>query len=214
MLQGIAPIIIFQIYKLLPEVQTTLASIPIVSTSKKKQTFAIIPIYLDMTLTGLVIDAESKNIDIKTEPDTTTDGEPGSVNQSALGSITTINLKGLKGSIGLTILLSLSEVLLDKLGSQEYEITYMNGAVTVFGGLLHGFSYDQGGDDDLYNIKIELSRGRPKTKPVEVGQDPTAVRLGTTGATPPATAPTVTVPPGGANTGKSAIQPNVSVPRT
>lgn len=208
MLDGQEPIIIFQIYKKIPD--ATAAKIPLVSAATKKQTYAIIPIYLSESITGLFVDNEAKNIDIETNPDSLTDGTPGNVNQKNLGSITTINLKARAGSPGLTILLALSELILDKLASQEYEITYMRAGVTVFGGLIHSFSYELGGNDDLYRIKIELSRGRPKTKQVTVSEDPTAVRLGSTGITPAANAPTVTVPEGGATTGQSQIQPNVT----
>jgi len=209
MLDGIAPIVIFQIYKNIPDPGSSASAIPVVAGAYKRQTFAVIPLYLDENLTGLQIDNNSKQIDIETKPDTLTNGEAGNVNQSSLGSVTKITLKGKKGSVGLTILLALSEQMLDKLASQEYEITYMNGAVTVFGGLIHSFGFEPGTDDDLYRITIELSRGRAKNKTVSVGEDPTATRLGTQGVTPPANAPTVSVPAGGSSAGQSQIQPNV-----
>lgn len=203
MLGNLDPIIIFKLYKILPTAQQTLAKIPLTSQSKTKATYAIIPIYLSETITGIYIDNESKNIDIDTDTTSLNTGDPALVNQKALGSITTVNLIGKQGSIGLTILLALSELILDKVASQEYEITYMHGGVTVFAGLIHSFSYDQGTDNDLYKIKIELSKGRPKSKSVQVAEDPNSVRLGTTGATPPANAPTVS----GGSSGTSQIAP-------
>lgn len=212
MLAGIDPIIIFQLYKLLPVTQATLAKIPLTSSDKKKVTFAVIPIYLSESITGIYIDTESKNIDINTDTNTLTNGEPSPINQNALASITTVNLVAKQGSVGLTILLALSELILDKVTSQEYEITYCHGAVNVFGGLIHSFSYEQGTNDDLYKIKLELSRGRPASKSVPVGQDPSAVRLGSDGAVPPANAPTL--PSGGGSSGgSSVIQPGVSQAR-
>lgn len=209
MLGAIDPILVFQIYKKLPAADTTLAKIPLTSQASQKATFAVIPIYLSEKITGIYIDNESKNIDIDTDTSSLSSGEPALVNQKTLGSITTINLIAKQGSIGLTILLALSELILDKATSQEYEVTYMHGAVTVFGGLIHGFSYEQGTNDDLYKIKLELSRGRPKSKSVQVAEDPTAVRLGTTGVgAPPAGAPTVSPPPTG---GSSVITPGASV---
>ncbi len=221
MLGGIDPIIIFQVYKNVD--LTTTADpcpcapgprIPITSTKKTKVTVALIPIYLSEQASGLYIDDESKNIDIDTEINPLAVGteEGGLVNQKPLGSITTINLKGKQDSLGLTILLALSEMILGKVVSQEYEVTYMHGAVTVFGGLIHSFSFDQNSNDDLIKIKFELSRGRPKGKSVEVGTDPNAARLGTSGVTPPTTAPTVT-PSAAGSSGRSVIQPNVFQPR-
>lgn len=209
MLNGIEPIIIFQLYKLTPNAETTLAKVPLTSGSKTKSTFAIIPIYLSESITGIFIESESKNIDVDTEQNSLSSGEGGPVNQKTLGSVTTITMKAKQGSVGLTILLALSELILDKVTSQEYEVTYMHKGVTIFGGLIHGFSYEQGTDDDLYRIKLELSRGRPKTLSVQVAEDPTAVRLGTSGVTPPASAPTVS---GSASGGTSAITPGMRLP--
>lgn len=209
-LAGIDPIIIFQLYKLLPATAKTLASMPLTSQSKAKSTYAIIPIYLSAALTGIFIDSESKNIDIDTDNVGVTTGEPSPIAQKTLGAITTVNLIASQESIGVTIFLALTELILDKTISQEYEITYCHGGITVFGGLIHGFSYDQGGEDDRYKIKLELSRGRPKPKSVVVDQDPNAVRLSSAGPIPPAGAPTV--PEGAGNAGgTSQISPSSGV---
>ncbi len=202
MLNGIDPIIIFQLYKKTPAAVATLATIPLTSSNAaaSKTIFAIIPIYLSETITGIYIDTESKAIDIDTDTASLSDGTSALVNQKALASITTINFIAKQSSIGLTILLALSELILDKVTSQEYEITYMHGGITVFGGLIHSFSYDQGTDNDLYKIKLEISKGRKAKSVGPVGQDPDAVRLGTAGATPPANSPTVSPPTGGSST--------------
>jgi hypothetical protein len=208
MLGSIDPILIFQFYKLLPAAEATLAKIPLTSQVKQKTIFAIVPIYLSESITGILIDSESKNIDIDTATDSLSSGEPAIINQKTLGSITTINFKAKQGSIGLTILLALSELILDRATSQEYEVTYMHRAITVFGGLIHGFSIDQGTNDDLYSIKLELSRGRPKNKSIQVAEDPSAVRLGSTGATPQPGAATSAAPVTGSST-SSQISPGL-----
>ncbi len=209
MLGSVDPILIFQIYKNVDETTTTNAKIPLTSTVKKRVTVAVIPVYLSEDITGIYIDTESKNIDIETNMDSLSSGEGALVNQKTIGSTTSVNLIAKQGSLALTILLSLAEMILDKVTSQEYEVTYMHGAITVFGGLVHGFSVDQGSNDDLYHIKLELTRGRPKSKSVVVGEDPTAERLGTAGATPPANAPTFSGTSGG---GVSQIQPKITQP--
>lgn len=208
MLGNLDPIIIFQLYKQLPATEATLAKIPLAAQNRAKTTFSIVPIYLDENLTGLQIDGESKNIDVTTDTNSTTDGSTPVVTQKALGSITTINLKAKSGSVGLTIMLALMELLLDKVTSQEYEITYMHGPILVYGGLIHSFSYELGsGNDDLCRIKLELAKGRPKlAKSVEVAADPSAVRLGSTGTVPPPGASTVSA---GSSSGQSVIQPGL-----
>lgn len=207
MLGAIDPIIVFQIYKNLPPATPETSAIPLVSLARLRSTIAVIPIYLSEEKTGVFIDTESKNIDIDTNTDSLSSGDGTNVNQKALGSITTVNLFAKKDSIGLTVLLALSEQILDKVTSQEYEVTYMNGAVTVFGGLIHAFSYEQGREDDLYKIKIEFARGRTKTKSVQVAEDPNAVRLGTVGTTPGISAPTTAGAAGGIPNGQSVIKP-------
>ncbi len=206
MLNGIAPILIFQLYKRVPDPAATVATMPLSNGQTVKATFAIIPIYLQEELTGIYIDTESKNIDIETKTDSLITGAPGIINQHALASITTINMIAKTSSIGFTILLALAEAIIDKATSKECEVTYMHGAITVFGGLIHGFSYDQGSSDDLFKVKLELSRGQPKTKEVQVGKG-SGVTLESQGATPPANAPTAPAKVG--DGGRSVIQPNV-----
>lgn len=205
MLGSFDPVIIFQIYTKVPE--ATLANIQLTSGTQPKTTSAIIPIYLSENETGLFVDSESKNIDIDSQVDSLSSGAEALVNQKALGSIVSVKLFGKRNSIGLTILLALAEMILDKVTSAEYEVTYMHESVTVFGGLIHGISIEPGANDDRLNITLELSRGRPKSTSVQVDQDPTAVRVGTVGTTPPAGAPTVSAPPGGVGAGNSVIVP-------
>lgn len=208
MLNGIDPIIMFQLYKILPPTAATLASVPLTSQAKQRATYAIIPIYLSESISGLYIDTESKSIDVDTNMESLTSGSAALINQKILSSITTVNMVGVRNSLGLTMLLSLAELLIDKVTSGEYELTYMHNSVNVFGGLIHSFSHDNDANSELIKIKLEISRGRPKTKSVVVMEDPTAGRLGSTGATPPAGAPTVPGTPAG-NSGTSAIQPGV-----
>lgn len=206
MLDGLDPILIFQIYKKLPPPTTTVSAIPIRSEAKNRITIAVIPIYLSQTKTGLHVDVQNKSIDIDTNTDSLYTGDPGPVSQKTIGAITTVNLIGKKNSTGLAIFLALSELLLDKVTSQEYEVTYLNKSVMVLGGLVHGFKYDDEANTDIVKITLELSRGQPKTKSVLVGEDPTAVRLGTLGTTPPATAATTS---GSSTAGSSLITPGL-----
>lgn len=208
MLGSIDPVIIFQLYKLVPETTPTLSKIPISPGLRRKTTFAIIPIYLSEKITGVFIKDESKNIDIETNTSSLSNGEGAAVDQKALGSIVSVTLQGKRSSVGLTILTALAEQILDKVTSQEYEVTYVHGSITVFGGLIHGISITPIDNEDRVEIKVDIARGRPKTTSVQVAQKPDAVRLGTTGITPPVTAPTAAAP-AGASGGQSAISPGV-----
>lgn len=207
MLNGLDPIIIFQLFKNVTTPLPSVTNIPLTATKTEKVTYAIIPIYLSADITGIVIDSESKNIDINTDAQSLTDGGEPLVNQKTIGSITTVNLIAKQGSVGLTILLALSEMILSKVTSQEYQITYMHNAVTVFGGLIHSFSYEQGTDNDLYKIKLEISKGRPKAG-VTVPGDANSTSLANSGSSVPQGAKIPSAPIGSSSP-TSAIVPGL-----
>lgn len=178
MLNGIAPIMIFHFYpkpdagiagsdfSLLQEI-TDLVGIPI-------------PIYfgdegkgLGVNATGLIIDSESQTIDIETDVDGTTakdltgDTSTPNVNQRVVDSLVTLNLVGSKNSTLLTAILALSEMILKRVVSKEYGITYLNGSTVIFNGLLHSFRKTPGSNDDLLRIEMTISNAKQeKTKAV------------------------------------------------
>jgi hypothetical protein len=189
MLNGLDPIIIFSFSKRLAELVEI--QLPIATQKVVKIPLAVIPVYLSEAITGVYIDTEAKNIDIETAMTGLISAE-SLVSQKPLASITTINLIASANSIGLTILLALSEQLIDLAVAGGCEVTYMHKAITVFGGLIHSFSIDQGSSDDLYKIKIEVSRGST-SKSLTV-KDTSTTRLSSTGETPAAGASTSTPP--------------------
>jgi hypothetical protein len=70
-----------------------------------------------------------------------------------------------KDSIGLTLLSAVLDLIVPKVTSKEYSITYLHGAVTVFGGLLQSFNVTQNSENDLFNISLKLSKpGTPQTQ--------------------------------------------------
>lgn len=169
MLNGIDPIIIFQFSKLIPSASATIAKIPIISQIPTVVDAPPIPIYLSEKISGLIITSEAKNIDIETTVETKTDGSTADVNQKGINSVTSINIRAKKTSLGLNLLLAMADLILDKATSKEYSITYLHGSVTVFRGLLHSFSVDQDSNSELINLKIDLAKGaKTPQKPAEV----------------------------------------------
>lgn len=180
MLGGIDPIIIFHRYKK-TSVETTevVNGISIVSKKDTYITLPSIPIYLSEQFTGMFIDSESKNIDIETETQTFSDGTTANVNQKGIASGVAIQITAKKDSIGMILLSSLMDTLMDKVTSKEYAITYLHGATTIFYGLLHTFSVEQTSQNELLSIKIELSKGSKQPVKVEVN-GPTNSTIGNT----------------------------------
>lgn len=153
MLNGIDPIIIFNFKKLVPAAG---GDIPLVAEIKNLISLPVIPLYLSEKLTGIFIDAESKTVDVATSTDgSSTGGEP-KVSQKPIASTVKVSMIAKRGSIGIALFSVLVDLVFNKVASKEYSITYMHGAVTVFGGLLHSFSITQSRDNDLYEINLEL----------------------------------------------------------
>lgn len=165
MLGGLDPVIIIQFSKKVdpdfvgPAEPGVISKIPIISQIPTVVEQTPIPIYLDQQLTGIQVDSEEVNIDIDTDTETLTDGSEPDVNQKGIQSTVTINLVALKDQAAVILLTSLMNLIYDKLTSKEYAITYLHGAITVFRGVLQGYSLSQNADETKIGIKIELSKG-------------------------------------------------------
>ncbi len=177
MLNGIDPILIFQFSKLSSSVGATIARIPLISDIPTVIDQPPIPVYLSEALTGIYIDSEDKNVDIETTAETQADGTAALIDQKGVSSIVSVNMVASRNSLGLALISSMIDLIFDKVTSKEYSITYMHGAVTVFRGLLHSFSINQNSSNELYTIKIEISKGA-KT-PQKAPDTPSTPRLRT-----------------------------------
>jgi hypothetical protein len=162
MLNGIAPIIIFNFKKLVPALETLISesNIPLLETLKITDYVPLIPIplYLDEKFTGLFIDTEDKNVDIKTDTETRTDGKAPTATQVGLSNVVTINMLANKNSLGLNLLLAMADLVFEKVTSKEYSISYLHGAIAVFNGLLEGFSATQDSNTDVLHVQIKIAR--------------------------------------------------------
>lgn len=153
-LNGLDPILIFSFYKATP---TLAAKIPLAQDlGLDRLELPPIPIYLSEQATGIYIDTEDKNIDIETNVETDRTGLDPSVNQKAIGVVTTIKMEARKDSIGLTLLSAVAEQIVNKLTSKEYGITYLHGPTTIFNGLLHSFAVSTESNTDKAKITLEI----------------------------------------------------------
>lgn len=186
MLGGIAPILIFYFpTKIKIPGVNALSGIPILD-QLPTQLGVPIPVYLDENLTGILVDTESKAIDIDTVAQQRNDGGPPLVNQRGLNNLVTINMIAKRDSIILAMLLALNDMIFQRVVSREYSVSYTNGPTTIFGGLLHGFSSTAEADTDLVNITMQISKSSEQgTAPPNT----VAVLPKITGATPVAVTP-------------------------
>lgn len=163
MLNGIDPILIFNISKNVPFLKTiTEKKIPVASQVLQKIDLPVIPVYLSRELTGLQIDTESKSLEIETVIDTTQNSSGNAdkplINQRALNNTVKVEIIGEANSIGLTLLSALSDFIFPLITSKEVTITYLHGPITVFAGLLHSFNISQNANDTKRLITLELVR--------------------------------------------------------
>lgn len=203
MLNGLDPILIFSFYKATPTIAN---SLPLASDlGLNRLALPPVPVYLSENATGIFIDSEDKNLDIQTNVETLKTGEKPWITQKGIGNVTTIVMEANKNSLGVTLLSAMADLIFGKLTSQEYAITYLHGAVTIFGGLLHNFQTSQTADTDKLKITIELIRDSGITVGgFEVPATP-GEALGTGGNV----VQSVTLPAGG---GTTAISGAPSVP--
>lgn len=163
MLNGVDPIILFNLKKKIPGVSDALSKIPVVADIVNAIDLPIIPIYLSEKFTGIYIDSESKSIDIETNTDTLSNGDSPEINQKGIQSSVKIEMVASRDSIGVMLFGAVADLIFPRVTSKEYSITYLHGAVTVFSGMLHSFSINQNANTDLYNITMELIKpGGPK----------------------------------------------------
>lgn len=160
MLGGLDPVIIFQFSALAPSLSDQIAKIPVISGIPTVIEQPPIPIYLSETVFNIIIDGESKSVDIETTTDTMTDGSDPQVNQKGIQSSVEINIEGKKDSVALTLLSAMVDLVFDKVTSKEYAITYLHGPTTVFRAVLQTFTVDTIPGTDKLSVKIRLSRGQ------------------------------------------------------
>lgn len=164
MLNGVAPILIFHFYN--KDVAGLLSGIPFGAEIGDAVGIPV-PIYLDERITGIYVDSESRGVDLVTEVEPVLDKDPTTgevqkpqVKQTALDSQITVYMFARRDSIMLTAFLALSDMVLSRVVSQEYGITYLNKSTTIFNGLLQRFSTSNGADDDLIRIEMTFSNAK------------------------------------------------------
>ncbi len=158
MLNGIYPILIFNFKKLVPQLAKLTSGVPLLAEISDSVPLTPIPLYLKEELTGLYITHQSKNVDIDTTAQTLPDGTTPKVKQAGINTTITINLVGRQDAIPLQLLIAMIDLIFQKVSSQEYSISYLNGPITVFNGLLEGFSVQEGENNDLFNVQLQISR--------------------------------------------------------
>lgn len=163
MLNGLDPILIFNISKNVPFLRSfTDKKIPVATQLLDKIDLPVIPVYLSRDLTGLIIDNESKSLEIETTIETTQDASGNAdkpfINQRGLNNTVKVEIIGEKDSIGLTLLASLSDFIFPLITAKEVTLTYLNGPITVFAGLLHSFNISQDPNTTKRTVTIELVR--------------------------------------------------------
>lgn len=158
-LNGIAPLLVIQLKN--ADSINVVKKIPIAGDFLSKNVGLPIPIYLDELLTGIYVKGESKAIDIETKTDAIDAKTAPIVSQKALSSVTNIEMVASKRGVLLMTLISFADLILTRVVSKQYNVSYFNGPTIIANGVLHGFTTQLGENDDLVRIQMAISSAPP-----------------------------------------------------
>jgi hypothetical protein len=136
-----------------------ISKIPVVSSFQTFIDQPPIPVYLDEKTFDIVINGTSKNIDIETDTQGLTNGQPPDIVQNPIQSSVEVEIVGKQDSIALILLSSLLDIVYEKATSKEYAISFLYGSTTIFRAVLHSYSAETIEGTDKLSVKIKLSRG-------------------------------------------------------
>ena len=183
MLNGVDPILIFHFYN--KDSSSFLAGLGVPDSISNAAGIPV-PIYLSEAQTGIYVTSETGGLDIQTEVEPVVEKDPitqetaaPKINQKALDSTVTINMIAKRDSILLTALLASANLILKKIVSKEYGITYLNKTTVIFGGLLNRFQTTINENDDLVRIELVISTSQQNNTKTPTGPAPIPVKTGT-----------------------------------
>lgn len=126
------------------------------------------------SLVGIHVQNESRAIDTQTEVNAVVEKQPitgqvkpPEVAQRALNSTVTISMVALRDNPLVIAMTTLMDLILARLVTGEYGITYVNKGCVLFNALLHNFSTTTNSDTDKIDISLTLSNAKkePPTQP-------------------------------------------------
>lgn len=158
MLNGVAPVLIFTFPVNLSKYMDYFGGSVLDYVPSRDDVGIPIPVYLDEKLTGVMVDSESKSVDIQTTVEAKTVGGTPDYSQRAIDSLISIDLSANKNSPMLSALIALCDMAFQRVASREYKVSYLNGPTTVFNGLLHGFQVNTEGNSELMTMTLQLSK--------------------------------------------------------
>lgn len=144
-----------------------------------------IPIYLSEEHTGLAVESEDDSLQISTDyipvlnGKTDENGQAIKVLQRGETQQVTINLVGVKKSIGLSILLPLLKTIISYVfAKEEYKIAYFHDSVLIFNARLASYRMTPGSNDNkvALSITLEVLPDKADEKEKEKEENPLPLR--------------------------------------
>lgn len=160
MLGGVDPVLIFQTAALGRSPLASLSGVPILGNALPTLSLPV-PIYLSEKGTGIYVESESVSADVATDVTYTPDGDLNA-NQQAIGSSLTITLVAKRSAPLLSVLLAFMDSCLTLVTAKKYAVTYVNGPISVFNGLIESFSQNADRNTDLIRMTLVLARNKKK----------------------------------------------------
>lgn len=153
-LNGIAPLLVITLKNTASI--NVVKKIPVAGDFLAKNIGIPIPIYLDERLTGIYVKGESKAIDIESKTDAIDSKTAPIVSQKALSSVTNVEMVASSKGVLLMTLVAFADLILARVVSKQYNVSYFNGPTIIINGLLHGFTTQLGENDDLVRIQMSI----------------------------------------------------------
>lgn len=158
-LNGVAPLLVIELKN--SASLNVVKKIPVAGDFLASNIGLPIPIYLDERLTGIYVKGESRGIDIDTKIDAIDAKNVPIYSQKALASTVTVEMVASSTGVMLMTLIAFADLILTRVVSKQYSVSYFNGPTIITNGVLHGFTTQLGENDNLVRINMALSSGPP-----------------------------------------------------
>lgn len=160
MLNGIAPLLVFQFYE-----GTNVSDLEEIPTVKEtpKLIGAPIPLYLEESITNIMVNEGGAEISISTDAQTDSKGK-AKPKQRVISTTVNISMTGSADSLILNTILAMCNLISTKLVDQNYAVSYFHKSTIVVKGLLDSFRYEVVENTSKMNIFMTLSKANnPET---------------------------------------------------
>lgn len=122
-----------------------------------------IPIYLSEALTGILVDQESRSLNINQDREQSSSIAGGEKQtQRGVSNSIVINLQAKKNSSLLSIFMAFADVIFSKAVENKARFSYFHGSTVINNGWLTAVSISQTADSELLDVSLTIEKPLPE----------------------------------------------------